>query len=113
MNDSKWEKLIDGVTGELDKEIFLNYKLIHNNEVFQTSFLNADLKPFFIEPTLYKEVEWVEFICEYKNYISENNKKAGKKLFTQDIEKIASTILKLGHFEIMKTEKTLKVYGYK
>ena len=113
MSDSKWQKLLDGLCDELDVEIFANYKLIHDDEEYQTSFLSSDFKPFFIEPIIYKEVEWIEFPKKYTNYISENNHKAGKGEFFQDVEEIFRVVTKLGKYEVLKSDIGLKVFGYK
>jgi len=51
MSDSKWEKLIGGVTDELN-EVFIYYKLIHAKGIYDSIFLSSDFKPFFIEPIL-------------------------------------------------------------
>ncbi len=113
MSDTKWHKLLDGLCEILDVELFVNYKLIYSDEVFQTSFLSSDFKPFFIEPIFYKEVEWLEFPLSYTSYISENNHKAGKGDFLQDVEEIFRVATNLGKYEVLKSDQGLKVFGYK
>lgn len=112
MSDTKWEKLIDCVTDHLG-EVFLNYKLIHSSEVRSTSFYSPDCKPYFIEPILYREVEWVEFPVEYENYISSDNLKAGKKHYAQDIVLIEKVLSKIGAFELLRNNEGIKIYAYK
>lgn len=112
MNDTKWEKLIDEVTDEFE-EVFVNYKLIYSEEVYDTIFYRSDFKPFFIEPTLYKEVEWIEFPLKDEDYVNRNNLKAGKKLRTQNVNLIAKAVNTIGQFEVELTEGGLKIYAYR
>lgn len=112
MSDTKWEKLIDH-TSEVFNKVFVNYKLIYSEEIYSTSFYSSDFKPFFIEPTTYKEVEWIEFPAQYKDYVNRNNRKAGEKTYQQDIKLLAKEIAKLGQFETEISNTGIKVYGYR
>ena len=112
MSDSKWEKLINRITDELE-EVFVKYKLIHSNEIHQTSFDSSDFKPFFIEPILYKEVEWVEFPAEYEAYANPDNLKAGKKHYNQNLLLLEKTLSSIGKYEIEKNNEGIKIYAYK
>ncbi|WP_378187540.1 DUF6678 family protein [Aquimarina sp. W85] len=76
MSDSKWDKLMESLTEKFD-EIFVNFKLVHSDEIKNTSFITTDFKPFFIEPILYKEVEWIQFPIEYEII---KNKRATRQL---------------------------------
>lgn len=112
MSDSKWNKLIEALTDELD-EIFVNYKLIHDNNVRFTSFVTPDFKPFFIEPTFYKEVEWIEFP---KIFNIEQNKRTTRKFIKekmQDIDSIERIINSIGKFMIEREENSIKLYAYR
>ncbi len=112
MNNTKWEKLIDCVT-DVEDEVFVNYKLVHTEAVYQTSFYKPDFKPFFIEPTLYKEVEWIEFPKCYEDYVSRSNLKAGRKVLNQDVNTLKEAIEKIGNFEIIASSLGFKIYAYK
>jgi hypothetical protein len=112
MSDTKWKKLIDSVTDAFG-HVFVNFKLIHSEEIYSTVFFTSDIRPFFREPTLYKEVEWVLFPAFYEDYVSQNNLKAGKRHYPQDIEGINMVIGEIGHFEIEKTNAGIKIYAYK
>ena len=113
MSDTKWKKLIDRLTDEIDSGIFLTYKLIYDETLFQTSFLFADDKSFFQEAIFYKEVEWIEFHRFYEDYVSYDNKKSGSKIYKQDIDLILSIIHDIGFFEIEYFQDSFKLYGYK
>ena len=112
MNDSKWDKLIEVLTDKLD-EIFVNYKLIHDDNIGSTSFETPDFKPFFIEPTFYKEVEWIEFPKIFK--IEENNRTTGKymKEQEQDIDSIEKIINQIGKFMLEKDDNSIKLFAYR
>jgi len=112
MNNTKWNKLIESLTDQLDK-IYVNYKLIHSDEVNGNIFDSPDFEPFFIEPILYKEIEWIEFPKQYEDWKNENNRKAGKQYFTQNLEGIKYAIRKTGQFEMDTEENSLRIYGYK
>ena len=99
MNNTKWVKMINTLTYRFDN-IFLNYKLIYDDVVKGSLFDMADIDPFFIEPIVYKEVEWIEFPHEYEDWVNGNNLKAGKKIFKQNIDEIKSELDKIGIFEI-------------
>lgn len=112
MNDSKWDKLMEFLTDKFD-EIFVNFKLVHSDEIKNTSFITADFKPFFIEPILYKEIEWIQFPSEYE---ITKNKRTIRKLIksqTQDIHQIEKKINSLGVFELEINKSDLKLYAYK
>ncbi|MDE1207044.1 DUF6678 family protein [Tenacibaculum larymnensis] len=112
MNNSKWEKLFDNLVKEFDS-VFIKYKLIGREKVLETEFDFVDFYPFFIEPILYKEIEWVEF-PEKMQMI--NNKRISKQTISehsQDITKIKNLINKIGDFDIEKYNGILRLYGYK
>lgn len=112
MNNSKWEKLFDNLVKEFDS-VFIKYKLIGREKVLETEFDFIDFYPFFIEPILYKEIEWVEF-PEKMQMI--NNKRISKQTISehsQDITKIKNLINKIGDFDIEKYNGILRLYGYK
>jgi len=91
----------------------VNYKLINDNSVHFTSFVTPDFKPFFIEPTIYKEVEWIEFP---KVYNVEQNKRITRKYIKeqkQDIDSIERIINAIGQFVIEKEEDSIKLYAYR
>ena len=112
MNNTKWVKMINTLTYKFDN-VFLNYKLIYDIDVKGILFDMADIQPFFIEPILYKEVEWIEFPNEYEDWINENNLKAGKKTFKQNIDEIKSELDKIGIFDMEFYDDKIRLYGYK
>ncbi|UII33653.1 hypothetical protein LVD17_07445 [Fulvivirga ulvae] len=112
MNNAKWIKLLEHLTSVLGA-VHLYYKLVYSDELRLTSFDAPDTEPFFIEPILYKEVEWVIFPKEYKDYVSPNNLKAGLTSYNQNIEKIEQEICSIGEFEIECSNLGLKLYGYR
>lgn len=112
MNNTKWNKLIQKLTDQLD-QIYVNYKLIHSDQVKGNMFITPDFKPFFIEPILYKEIEWIEIPKQYEDWKNENNRKAGKQNFTQNLDGIISEIIKIGQFEMEAEGKSIRIYGYK
>jgi len=85
INNTKWVKMINTLTYKLD-DLYLNYKLIYDDVVKGSLFDIADTEPYFIEPIVYKEVEWIEFPNEYEDLVNENNCKAGRKMIKQDIK---------------------------
>ena len=112
MSDSKWEKLIESLTGNLG-EIFVNYKLIHDDSIYFTSFSITDFKPFFIEPILYKQVEWMEF-PEVFNV--EQNKRTTRRYIKeqkQDIDSIEKIINTVGKFLVEREDSSIKLYAYR
>ncbi|TQV74096.1 hypothetical protein FLL45_14665 [Aliikangiella marina] len=112
MSDTKWEKIIDRVT-DVVGEVFVNYKLIYSEEVYDSSLDSSDFKPFFIEPTLYKEVEWLEFPYSYCAPVNRNNLKAGTKTYDQDVAAIKDVLDMIGRFDLEQSQAGLKIYGYR
>lgn len=112
MSNTKWAKMIDRLTDTLDK-VYLDYKLIYDDGVNGFLFSYADDKPYFIEPIIYKEVEWVEIPEEYEDWINPNNQKAGKKIIRQDLQEIKSLLESIGKFELEYAPSKIKLYGYK
>ena len=112
MSNSKWDKLLKKLT-DIFEEVHVNLKLIYDEKVEQTYIDIPDIKPFFIEPILYKEVEWIEFPSMYEDYISRDNLKAGKRIYSQDIKKILKVINSIGKFKLDSKEDCIKIYAYK
>jgi len=112
MNNTKWEKLISNLTVKLDV-VYFDFKLINSDKIKSNSLSNPDMTPYFIEPTLYKEVEWIKFPNKYEEYISRNNLKAGKRTFEQNIKSIEKVIMDTGQFVFDLCEDSIKLYGYR
>jgi len=112
LNNTKWNKLINGLTYEFEN-IYINYKLIYDEKVEGYLFDNVDFEPFFLEPIRYKEVEWIEFPKEYEHWSNPNNLKAGKKIFTQDLISILDKIESIGLFQLEQEDKSIKIYAYR
>ena len=112
LNNTKWYKLINGLTYEFEN-IYINYKLIYDEKVEGYLFDNVDFEPFFLEPIRYKEVEWIEFPREYEYWSNPNNLKADKKIFTQDLISILDKIESIGLFQLEQEDKSIKIYAYR
>jgi hypothetical protein len=112
MNNSKWEKLFENLIEEFDS-IVLRYKLIGREEIIETEFDNVDFRPFFIEPILYKEIQWVEFP---KEMLMIKNKRVSRQTISehkQDVSGIKNLINRIGVFDLEKENGILRLYGYK
>ena len=112
MSNAKWEKLLTRLTYE-SEEIFFSYKLVYDEDIRQNSIDLPDDASFFIEPIIYKEVEWIAFPAIYEDFVSHNNLKAGKKAYHQDIDRIEQIIHSLGQFLLERSEGSLKLYAYR
>ncbi len=111
MSNTKWEKLMRSIETEFN-EVYINYKLIYGDEIEGYIFTSVDVSPYFIEPIFYKEVEWIEFPKAYTWWVNENNLKAGKTHYTQNIHLIKTIINKLGVFKIDEYEDRIRLYAY-
>lgn len=111
LNDTKWYKLINGLTTELG-EVYINYKLIYDDVIEGYLFDSADFKPYFLEPIKYKEVEWIEFPNEYEYWINLNNLKAGKTIYKQKSKDIRAVIENIGEFRIDEFGDKIRLYAY-
>jgi hypothetical protein len=112
MNNTKWHKLIEVLTDELNV-IYVNYKLINSDCIRYTTFDSADFKPFFIEPILYKEIEWIEFPKNYKLTYNKRVTRKFDKIHTQDIDTIKRIINDLGEFMIDSDDNKLRLIAYR
>ena len=112
MSNTKWEKLWETLTDEMD-EVHFFYKLVYDDKVTQSVLDCPDFPPFFIEPIIYKEVEWIAFPATYIDFVSHNNLKAGKKEYHQDIDRIEQVIHSLGQFLLERSDGSLKLYAYR
>lgn len=112
MSNTKWIKVLTTLTNTCDP-IFLRYKLIYDDVITESVFDMVDATPYFIEPIMYKEVEWIEFPKEYENWVNGNNLKAGKKQIKQDLEKIKQELGRLGKFDLEFYDGNIRLYGYK
>jgi hypothetical protein len=111
LNNTKWYKLMDGLTTEFD-EIYIKYKLVYDDITEGYLFNHVDFKPYFIEPIKYKEVEWIEIPLEYEYWRNRNNLKAGKTFFRQNLKAITTKINEIGEFKIEQFSDKTKLYAY-
>lgn len=111
MNNTKWKK-VSGMLETQFETVYINFKLVYNEDIKNVVFSLVDCQSYFIEPILYKEVEWIEFPKTYTYWINENNKKAGKKEFTQDIQTIQLQIEKMGQFCLESYTDKIRLYAY-
>jgi hypothetical protein len=112
MNDAKWERLIAGLTDAFEYGLHIRYKLIHGEAIHELYLQAPDSKPFFAEPTLYKEIEWIEFSSAYEDYVSLDNRKAGKKTYAQDVVAIEQEIRRIGLFQLTRLPSGVRLYAY-
>ena len=113
MNDSKWERLLGRLTTTFEGGVHIAYKLIHSDKIRQTTLTSPDFKPFFTEPTLYREIEWLEFTSRYEACVNQTNKKSGVRICDQDIPAIESQIHRFGVFQFDHVATGLRLYAYK
>ena len=99
MSNAKWVKLLKAACPFYPDVQLMNYKLVYTDEV-KCSFIEEHEEQidhhWFIEPSIYKEIEWVEFPIE-----------GNSKL--EDFEKV---INQLGKFQLLKTSTGLRILGY-
>lgn len=112
LNNTKWFKLIESLTEKMDK-VFIKYKLVYDDVIEDFIFSYSDAYPYFIEPILYKEVEWIEFPVHFESWVNENNLKAEKKTYNQDVIEIEKELNRIGKFKIEKFENCIRLYAYK
>lgn len=108
MSDSKWKRLIN----RLGDGFAISYKLINDEKRYTFSLDQAD-DQFFVEPILYKEIEWIEFPHEYEDYLNPDNKKAGKVTLKQDLSRINGIMKSIGTYECEYTDHKIRIYGYR
>jgi hypothetical protein len=113
MSDSKWERLIDSLAELFPSGLHVAYKLVHSEVIQQTTLTVSDFKPFFAEPTLYREIEWVDFLHFYEGCADPDNRKSGKMIFEQQVAAIEVEIQRLGQFELKQVQTGLRLYAYK
>lgn len=112
MSNAKWKKLLNALGDAFPCGCVARYKLIYGDEPGELRFDQAD-EQFFAEPTLYKEVEWIEFPDEYEDWINPDNRKAGRTRKSQDLHRVASIIKSVGAFETEEHDGSLRIYGYR
>ena len=105
MSNSKWVKLFKIVASISNEIPCMNYKLVYGEEVFY-SFTEQHEEhveeQWFIEPLIYKEIEWVEFPVK-------NNIEATK---IQNISLLKEKLILSGKFPIEETETGVRVHAY-
>jgi len=112
MCNTKWIKLLNTIADVFDDLVHSEYKTIHGDEIYKHSFYDADDK-FFSEPLMYKEVEWIQFPASFQDFINDSNRKAGMKIYSQDVTKILSVVNGLGSFDTLMSNNILRIYAYR
>ena len=112
MNDAKWEKLFENLVKEFDS-VLIRYKLIGSEKIKETKYDIVDFRPFFIEPVLYKEIEWIEFPQKVQIVINKRVSRQSISELEQDVHKIENLINRIGVFDTEKENETLRLYAYK
>ncbi|WP_298902633.1 DUF6678 family protein [uncultured Psychroserpens sp.] len=112
MNNTKWEKLFENLIEEFDS-VFIRFKLVGREKIEETEFDMVDFTPYFMEPILYNEIEWIQF--PEKMLIIKNRRVSRQTIseHSQDITEIENLINEIGIFDLERGDKTLKLYGYK
>ncbi len=99
MSNAKWIKLFKATCAFHNDVPQMNYKLVYNEDVYNsfTEQYEEQVDDYwFIEPSMYKEIEWVEFPFEGNG----------------DMRAFESAISKLAQFPIITTETGIRVIGY-
>lgn len=99
MSNSKWAKLLKAVAAFEEASYPISYKLVNDGQIKSSRTEpyeeHVDLH-WFIEPLIYKELEWLEFT-------SEDNDNLGEL-----VEHLSS----VGKFPLVKTSTGYRVIGY-
>jgi hypothetical protein len=111
MNDSKWHRLLETLCAK-QEYLIISYKLIHLEEVKTTIFYQSDFKPFFIEPILYCEIEWIEFPKEHTFKLKRKNNYLKEEFWEQDIDHILNSIKQIGQFQLLEKLDSIKLIAY-
>jgi len=111
MSNAKWVKLLKAATLFAEKVPYLNVKLVYDAEVQYTFTENTpeNIEIFwFREPTIYKEIEWLEFPKVRKI----TNAEGVSTDFQQDLNGVKDYLKSLACFPLEETETGLRVVGY-
>ncbi|WP_345886907.1 DUF6678 family protein [Shewanella algae] len=99
MSNAKWVKLLKAACSLYPGVSEFKYKLVYSDEVKSSIIEQYEEQiddHWFIEPSIYKEIEWIEFPFDLNPRLIE-------------LEKI---IDQLGKFEIHHTSTGLRIMGY-
>ena len=99
MSNTKWIKLLKATCAFYPYIQKINYKLVYSNEVKNTFTEEHEehiSEYWFIEPSIYKEIEWLEFPYEGNSGLTSFETK----------------INQLGKFQVVKTLTGLRILGY-
>ena len=111
MNNSKWKKVCETLLNQ-DEVKIIRFKLIHDSELRESTVhcIESELHfNWFIEPRVYKEIEWLEVQKFYKQEIYKNYFETKE----QNIEELYHALQKLGQLPIEFSEKKIKLTAYK
>ena len=99
MSNSKWVKLFKSVADYNEQSYNINFKLVYSDDIntAQTEQYKEDIDTYwFIEPLIYKEIEWIEFSFEGNNSLGE----------------LIEHLLRVAKFPITRIETGYIVLGY-
>lgn len=99
MSTAKWVKLLKTSCSFSSSVPLMSYKLVYSDEVksVATELYEEQIDEYwFIEPSIYKEIEWLEFPF----------------IGNQKLEELGSAFNKLANFPITYTSTGLRVIGY-
>lgn len=123
MNDTKWIKLFETLSQNKDcinkcfeKSIWDDLlREIHIPAIqdFSSTYHNKGFKDGPNQPSLFKEIEWIEFPSNWTIKREMRGQSLEPHKFEQDIVKIKSLVQSIGLFEIESDTEKLIIYGYK
>ncbi|GGE74322.1 MULTISPECIES: DUF6678 family protein [Shewanella] len=99
MSNAKWVKLFKATCSLYPSVSEINYKLVHSGDVKSSIIEQYEEQideHWFIEPSIYKEIEWIEFPFDLNPKLIE---------FVKIIDQ-------LGKYEIQHTTTGLRIMGY-
>ncbi|MCG7499691.1 hypothetical protein MHO82_22765 [Vibrio sp. Of7-15] len=99
MSNTKWFKLLTYCASFEEKKYRIQFKLVHDDKVrISYTESNEDFVEhnWFIEPWIYKEIEWLEFSFEDNNTLDE----------------LINYLQSKAQFPLEKTETGYRIVGY-
>lgn len=113
MSDSKWRKFADLVREPRFNVLQVIWKFVYTDKEFrsQLGWLRDDGEiSFEAGPFFYKEVEWVEIP---QVGFDHGDEKVPTRHWQQDVPAFRVALCTLGEFEVVVTDRGLRVFGYR
>ena len=99
MSNTKWVKLLKAACPFYPEIQKMDYKLVYSDDVKSTDIEEYEEhidERWFIEPSIYKEIEWIEFPFEGNTKLAE----------------FSETLNGIGQFKMHNTSTGLRIIGY-